>query len=111
MNTIMQVFPSRQPRRPHYIQQWAEERGLTQSGLAEAIEADKGQVSRWYSGSSPSYDWQIKLAAFFHCDRDDLFRHPDEVWLYHILRDRDAVEIKRIKDTLQAAFPRAVKGG
>jgi transcriptional regulator with XRE-family HTH domain len=105
MSNTLTIHPSKQPRRPHHIEDWAKKRGLSQSELADAIGADKGQVSRWYSGSSPSERWQKKLAAFFHCEPEALFRHPDDDWTARFLDGRSPEEIERIKDTLKIAFP------
>ncbi len=104
--TVARVYGQRQPRRPHFIAEWAEARGLKQADLARELDADKSLVSRWFSGSTPGLDWQEKLAAFFHVDPDALFRHPDDDWLTRFLRDRPRDEIDRIKNTLEAAFPR-----
>ncbi len=97
--------PSKQPYRPHHIKEWAEKRGLSQTGLSIAVGADRGLVSRWFSGSSPSRKWQEKLAAFFGCEPEALFRDPDEDWLVHFFRGRSGEERARIKDTLKIAFP------
>jgi DNA-binding transcriptional regulator YiaG len=105
MSNTLTIHPSKQPRRPHHIEDWAKKRGLSQSELADAIGADKGQVSRWYSGSSPSERWQKKLAAFFGCEPEALFRHPDDDWTARFLEGRSPEEIDRIKDTLKIAFP------
>lgn len=105
MSKILTIHPSKQPRRPHHIQEWAEQRGLSQSELAVEIDADKGLVSRWYSGSSPAEEWQKKLAAFFGCDPEALFRHPDDDWVERFFQGRSREEIERIKDTVKTAFP------
>ena len=97
--------PSKQPRRPHHIADWAAKRGLSQTGLSIAVGPDRGLVSRWFSGSSPSDKWQKKLAAFFGCEPEELFRRPDEVWLARFFKGRPPAEVQRIKDTLEIAFP------
>jgi transcriptional regulator with XRE-family HTH domain len=97
---------NRQPGRPHFIRDWAEAIRLSPGELGDAVGADKSVVSRWYSGTAPSVPYQEKLAALFGCERDSLFRHPDEDWLAKFLRGRSAQEIERIKATLIAAFPR-----
>lgn len=106
MNRVVQIHASKQPNRPHFIEQWAERRNLRQADLARELGADKSLVSRWYSGTTPSEDWQIRLAALFHCDRASLFRHPDEDWLARFFQGRNQEEVERIKATLEAAFPR-----
>lgn len=109
---ITRIHRRAQPRRPHFIPEWAERRGYeTQSDLAEALSADKSVVSRWYNGTSPSEDWQTRLAALFHCERESLFRHPDDDWLARFFRDRDDNEMSRIKQMLEAAFPKNTKTG
>ena len=101
------IHRSKQPRRPHFIQDWAERRGYgTQAELGKALGADKGVVSRWYDGATPGEEWQAKLVALFHCEEPDgIFRHPDDDWLAKFFRDRSADEIDRMKQMLEAAFP------
>lgn len=60
---ITRIHKGKQPRRPHFIQEWAEKRGLSNTDLAREIGADKSVISRWYSGTSPSVEYQEKLAA------------------------------------------------
>lgn len=110
--SISQIYRGRQPNRPHFIPEWAEHRGYaTQAELVEALDADKSVVSRWYGGTSPSKEWQKKLAALFDCERDGIFRHPDDDWIAKFFRDRSADEIKRMKQMLEAAFPAKTKTG
>jgi len=106
MPTVTRIYPSKQPRRPHFIAEWAEKRGLKQSDIVEETGADKGSVSRWFSGSTPGTHWQKVLAALFRCEPESLFRHPDEDWLARFFAGRKTDEIERIKATLEAAFPR-----
>ena len=103
---VTKIHASKQPRRPHHIDDWADKRGMKQADLARELGADKSLVSRWFSGSTPSPYWQAKLAALFHTDPEGLFRHPDDDWLARFLKDRDPDEIERIKATLESAFPR-----
>jgi transcriptional regulator with XRE-family HTH domain len=100
----------KQHRRPHFIPEWAERRGLAQGGLANLLGADKSVISRWYGGATPGEEWQTKLADLFGCDREGLFRHPDEEWLTKFFRDRSADEVDRMKQMLEAAFPPKSKG-
>ena len=95
----------RQPRRPHFIPEWAERQNLIQKELANLSGADKGLVSKWYSGTTPGMEWQTKLAEVFGCDREGLFRHPDEDWLVRFFHDRTNDEVARMKSMLEAAFP------
>ena len=107
MSELIKIHASKQPRRPHYIQEWAELRGLKKIDLAREIGADRGLVSRWYKGGSPGDDWQQKLAAFFGCEPDDLFRDPNEDWLKRFFEGRKKDEIERIKKMIELAFPKA----
>lgn len=106
MEESAKTAAKKQPRRPHYIKEWAQTLGLSQTELAEAIEADKSQVTRWYKGASPSEDYQNRLASLFDCPVESIFRHPDEAWLTEFIAGRDQDEINRIKAMLEAGFPR-----
>lgn len=103
---IPRIHKGKQPRRPHFIQEWAEKRGLSPTELAQEIGADKSVISRWYSGTSPSVEYQEKLAALFECEPESLFRHPDDDWLSRFFRNRSVEELRRMKQMLEAAFPR-----
>ncbi len=72
--------------------------------------ADKSVISRWYGGATPGEEWQTKLADLFGCDREGLFRHPDEDWLTKFFRNRSKEEVERMKKMLEAAFPPNLKG-
>jgi hypothetical protein len=109
---ISEIHKGKQPNRPHFIPEWAERRGYkNQADLADALDADKSVVSRWYSGTSPSKEWQKKLSSLFDCERDGIFRHPDDDWIAKFFRDRSDDEIKRMKQMLEAAFPPTRKTG
>jgi transcriptional regulator with XRE-family HTH domain len=112
MIQVVQIHRGKQPRRPHYVQEWAEARGFdSQAELVEALGADKSTVSRWYSGSSPSVEWQERLAELFACEPESLFRHPDDDWIARFLKNRDRDEIERIKRTMESAFPSKSRTG
>jgi transcriptional regulator with XRE-family HTH domain len=107
MEKITTIHASKQPRRPHHIEDWAIKRGMSQTDVAVELGADKSVVSRWFNGTSPGLPWQIKLAALFECEPESLFRHPDDDWMSRFLRGRSTDEVNRIKATLQTAFPKA----
>lgn len=112
MRKVAKIHPTKQPRRPHFIREWAEHRGYTnQSELASTLACDKSTVSRWYDGASPDEESQKRLAALFDCDRDAIFRHPEEDWMWRWFRSRSDDEIKRAKAMLEAAFPLRDKTG
>lgn len=103
---LSRIHRGKQPRRPHYIAEWAARRGMKPVDLARELDADKSVVSRWYSGASPSEEYQKRLAALFDCEPGSLFQHPDDDWLSRFFRGREQEEIARIKATLEAAFPK-----
>jgi transcriptional regulator with XRE-family HTH domain len=107
MGKIVKIHKSKQPRRPHYIAEWAELRGMRQADLARELGADKSVVSRWLSGATPGIEWQARLAALFHCEPESLFRHPDDDWLAKFFEDRSREEIEKMKKLLELAFPKA----
>jgi transcriptional regulator with XRE-family HTH domain len=107
MHNVIRIHKGKQPNRPHYIEAWAEKRGFErQADLAEELNADKSLVSRWYAGATPNREYQEKLAALFYCDRESLFRHPDDDWLSRFLQGRTRDEVEKIKQLLELAFPR-----
>lgn len=98
----------RQPKRPHFIPEWAEKTGFEdQAALVEALDADKSVISRWYGGASPGEDWQLKLCALFGYPNqpDIIFHHPNSIWFSQFVRNRDDDEVERMKRLLEAAFP------
>ncbi len=97
---------TRQPNRPHFVVEWAVLRGYeNQTQLATALGADKSVVSRWYNGTSPTKEYQEKLAELFHCEPGAIFRHPDEDWIVRFFHNRERAEIDRMKQMLELAFP------
>ena len=106
MGPVEKIHSLKQGHRPHFVQQWAEHRGLAQKDIVRELGVDKGIVSRWFSGSTPSVKYQEALASLFETEREGLFRHPDEDWLALFFAGRRREEIERIKATLEAAFPR-----
>lgn len=106
MTGTTQIHKGKQPRRPHFIPEWAEARNLTQADLARELGADKSVVSRWFSGTTPGVEWQERLAALFHCEPESLFRHPDDDWFTRFFADRKREDIEKMKQMLEIAFPR-----
>jgi hypothetical protein len=106
MSKIVQIHAGKQPRRPHYIREWADLRGYKAVEIARAIDADKSLVSRWFGGATPTVDYQERLGQLFSTTPEGLFRHPDDDWLTRFFADRSREEVERIKATMETAFPR-----
>lgn len=106
MNKDSRIHALKQPRRPHFIKEWAERRNLSQADLARELGADKSLVSRWFNGSTPGVDWQERLSALFHCDPDALFRHPNDDWMRRFFDGRSDEEIEHIRRSLEITFPK-----
>lgn len=93
--------------RTHYIPEWATRAGLKQADIVRETGADKGLVSRWFSGTIPSRSYLGLVAKCVGADEPaDLFRHPDEFRLKKILENRPPEEREKILKTLEVAFPR-----
>ena len=95
----------KQGRRPHFIPEHAAAKGYKQRDIVKLIDADKGQVSRWFAGATPLEEWQEKLARLLGTTPDGLFKHPDEAWLANFMAGRSEKQVEKIKATLEAAFP------
>lgn len=102
------IHTDKASRRIHFIVEWAELRHHKQADLVKLTGADKGTVSRWFSGNVPRDEYLVKLSALFGVEISDLFRHPDDDWMARFFRDRSEEEIERIRATLETAFPRRV---
>lgn len=105
MGKPVQIHRSKQPNRPHFVKEWVEKRGFTTQTLIAELDVDKSVVSRWFHGTTPGLEWQEALAALFHIEREDLFRHPDEHWLSRKLRQHTQEERERMIRMIEAAFP------
>lgn len=105
------IYDKRQPNRPHFIREWADRRGLRQVDIAERLDTEKSVVNRWFHGSTPGREYQLRLSALFMGDDDSaqadpglIFRHPDDDWLRRFMQNRTVEEVKRMKAILEAAF-------
>lgn len=90
----------------HYISAWAEKRNIIQADFVKSLGVDKGTVSRWFDGKMPDETNLPRIAAFLDINIDDLFRPPEDDWIRRFFYNRSVDELKRIKATLEAAFPR-----
>lgn len=112
MSNTTRIHTDKTPRRIHFIPEWADKRGLKQIDIVQAIGADKGLVSRWFSGTVPKAEYLDQLAELLHADDvSSLFRHPDDDWLAKMFRDRTDAERERAIEMLRLMFPDAGKTG
>lgn len=91
MSNIEHIHKDKQPRRIHYIAEWAEKFNLTQADIMREIDVDKSTVSRWFSNSSvPTPKMLERLAALFEMEGDlnAIFRHPSDDWLKKLFADK-----------------------
>jgi hypothetical protein len=101
------IHHGKQPRRLHYLVEWAARRGQKQADIVRGLGVDKSTVSRWFDGAVPSEVHLIALADYLEAEEPAaLFRHPDDDWLARFFRERSQDEADRMKAMLEAAFPR-----
>jgi transcriptional regulator with XRE-family HTH domain len=99
------IHSPHEPNHRHFIAEWADHRGLRQADIITELGADKGTVSRWFSGTIPSDQWIVRLAHLLGTTRDGLFRDPHDDWFVQFFRDRSEEERARARVLLEAAFP------
>lgn len=49
-----------------------EERGVTQKGLADALQVSQAAVSKWLKGTPPSGEKLLEISQFFEVELNDL---------------------------------------
>lgn len=97
----------RQPRRPHFLIEWMEAKGVIAARLAEDLEVAPGVISNWRNGTSFGARWQKRLADYFNTTQDALFFHPDVDKLRRVVAGRSSEEIDRIIEWIERFMPRA----
>ena len=105
MAKVERIHKGKQPKRPHHLADWMAYKGVTAADITRETGIDKSSISRWLDGTTPGEENQERLAAFFHCERESLFRHPDDDWLARFFKGRAKEEVERAKALLEAAFP------
>lgn len=101
------IHSGKHPRRIHYIPEWAARRNLKQADIASELGVDKSSVSRWFKNTLPEEAHLEALRGLLGAEQiGDLFRSPEEDWMYRLLRGRSPEEQDRIEQTINAAFPR-----
>lgn len=101
------------PKRPppenrirlHFINEWADKRGMSQADIAKSLDVDPGTVSRWFEGGLPSEAALPRIAAMFGIDLDELFKPVGDDWLKRFFEKRNAEERQRIREALERLFP------
>lgn len=72
---------------------------------------DKSQVYRWLKGQMPQAAQQVRIARALEMENpSDLLRDPLDDWFAKFFRDRNRDEMERMKQMLEAAFPRKRAG-
>lgn len=72
---------------------------------------DKSQVYRWLKGQMPQAAQQVRIARALEMENPgDLLRDPLDDWFAKFFRDRNRDEMERMKQMLEAAFPRKKAG-
>jgi transcriptional regulator with XRE-family HTH domain len=77
------------PRTPkrHFLYEWREHRGLTQQQLADRLETNHENISRWENHQRPIGEMaQLALAEALSIEPGDLWRHPDTPSADELLR-------------------------
>lgn len=105
------IHRGKTPVMKHYLPEWAASRGKEQVDLVRDLGADKGTVSRWFSGVIPTDEYLEKIAHYFQWeDARTIFRHPDDDWITRLFQGREEEERKRMLNTLETAFPKRNTG-
>lgn len=122
MAKVTKIHQNKQPVRRHFLGEWLEFKGIEPMELVallndpersmEFSEIDKSQVYRWIDGQMPQPRSQLRIAAAlgFEEDPGKLMRDPYLDWMSDFFRGRDADELRRIRTTLETAFPRKKAG-
>ena len=111
MSNVTKIHSGKTPERVHYIVEWAQARHLKQADIVREIGADKGLVSRWFSGTLPKPEYLEKLRLLFGLeDISSIFRHPDDDWLAKLFRDKTEAQKEQAIAVLKAMFPELKTG-
>jgi transcriptional regulator with XRE-family HTH domain len=89
---------------PHRIKEWAKHRGLRQADIVRELGADKGIVSKWFSGGDVSRKWQSPLAKLFGIEPQFLGLEPRLYELIVLAAARDDAELERIISVVKVLF-------
>lgn len=107
---IPKLKPIRTPPRRHFLKEWREEKGYTQTQLADRISAlaekaglKHDRISKWENHSVGIKEKLIYIIAeALEIETDWLFRHPDDVLrdqaILQLVGDRSPEAIRAILD-------------
>lgn len=97
------IHKDKQPRRLHYIPEWAQRRRLKQTDIAKGMDVDKSTVSRWFDGVIPVEEHLIGLSDLLEAGEPAaLFRHPDDDWMSRLFREESEHKRRRAIQLLRA---------
>ena len=99
--------PENRPRL-HFINEWAERRGMGQPEIAESLGVERSTVFRWFEGALPSEAALPRIAAMFGIELYELFREPADDWVKQLFEDRSQAESLEIKRTVEFHHPKKV---
>lgn len=119
MPNVTKIHQGKQPVRRHFLGEWLEAKQMTPADLLDGLNdperfsqlgyVSKSQVYRWLKGQMPNSSMQARIAVAlgFEDDPSKFLSSPDIDWMSDFLRDRSEEELKRIKVTLENAFPKS----
>jgi transcriptional regulator with XRE-family HTH domain len=105
MGKVAEIHGSKTPVRIHYLQEWLDHRHMSKADLVRAMDINKSSVSKWCTGDLPSEKNLLIIAAALEIEPEALFRHPLDDWMTKFFKQRSEDELKRMVETLKAAFP------
>jgi transcriptional regulator with XRE-family HTH domain len=109
MRNVSKVHQDKTPQRIHFIPEWADKRNLKQVDVVRETGADKGLVSKWFSGTLPKPEYLEKLAALFGTDVPGLFRDPDDDWLAKFFQDKTEEQKEKAISMLKLLFDQTTR--
>lgn len=88
----------------HYIREWAAHRALTQADISRLTDADRGTISRWFSGGRPGDKHLTALADALGAETRGLFMHPLDYAILRRIEPLTEDQKRRALELLELAF-------
>ena len=120
MAPLARIHQNKQPVRRHFLNEWLEAKGMDAPELLDLLNdpersmdlktIEKSQVYRWIKGQMPQPAQQERIAAVLGIAPEALLRPPDYDWIARFMEGRSQDEVRRIKATLENAFPKKDAG-